>query len=323
MELDNVLKERIGVIFIGGYGRSGSTLLDRVLGQEEGFFSAGELHHVWERGFLQNELCGCGEPFRDCAFWSNVTEEAFPDFSEDNVKRILDAKRVVDRTRFVPLVLFPVLQRREFARQLQIYREALLRLYRGVQHVSGCRMIIDSSKDPVHGFMLRSMGELELGVIHLVRDSRAVAYSWSRHKVRPEIHWTREEMPRFTALQSAITWDWMNLATGVLLRASPRGLRLKYERFATSPRTALAEVLASLAQPANDSQSITERNTVSLAVSHTVAGNPLRFQRGTTRIEPDEEWCRRLSRSERLAVTVVTAPLLRLYGYPLQVMQSR
>ena len=35
------------VLFIGGYGRSGSTLLDRVLGSTDGFFSAGELRSLF------------------------------------------------------------------------------------------------------------------------------------------------------------------------------------------------------------------------------------------------------------------------------------
>ena len=34
---------RTKVLFIGGYGRSGSTLLDRLLGQIDGFVSVGEV----------------------------------------------------------------------------------------------------------------------------------------------------------------------------------------------------------------------------------------------------------------------------------------
>ncbi|WP_420910932.1 sulfotransferase [Thermus thermophilus] len=39
-------QEKVKVVFIGGYGRSGSTLLDRMLGQVEGFVSVGELRHI-------------------------------------------------------------------------------------------------------------------------------------------------------------------------------------------------------------------------------------------------------------------------------------
>jgi len=48
------------VLFIGGLGRSGSTLLDRMLGRLDDVWSVGELVHLWERGLSQNNRCGCG-----------------------------------------------------------------------------------------------------------------------------------------------------------------------------------------------------------------------------------------------------------------------
>jgi hypothetical protein len=49
------------VVFIGGYGRSGSTLLDRVLGSIEGLVSAGELSHLWRDGCQENRPRRTGE----------------------------------------------------------------------------------------------------------------------------------------------------------------------------------------------------------------------------------------------------------------------
>src|SRR5438105_15565281 len=63
------------VLFIGGEGRSGSTLLDRMLGQLPGFFSTGELREVWNRGLIENLDCGCGLSFRSCSFWTAVGDE--------------------------------------------------------------------------------------------------------------------------------------------------------------------------------------------------------------------------------------------------------
>ena len=42
----------VRVLYIAGSGRSGSTILDRTLGQVDGFFSAGELCNLWGRGLL-------------------------------------------------------------------------------------------------------------------------------------------------------------------------------------------------------------------------------------------------------------------------------
>lgn len=51
----------VRVLSIVGYTRSGSTLLDSILGELDGVFSAGELHYLWERGLLEHRTCGCGD----------------------------------------------------------------------------------------------------------------------------------------------------------------------------------------------------------------------------------------------------------------------
>ena len=44
--------ERSVVLYIAGSGRSGSTVLGRILGRVEGFGAVGELRYVWERRIL-------------------------------------------------------------------------------------------------------------------------------------------------------------------------------------------------------------------------------------------------------------------------------
>ncbi len=52
------------VLYVGGWGRSGSTLLSHLLGRLPGMVSVGELRYVWQAGVEANELCGCGERVR-------------------------------------------------------------------------------------------------------------------------------------------------------------------------------------------------------------------------------------------------------------------
>ena len=40
-----------------------------LLGEVEGATALGEVSYLWERGFLENRLCGCGKPFNECSFW--------------------------------------------------------------------------------------------------------------------------------------------------------------------------------------------------------------------------------------------------------------
>src|SRR4051794_15439538 len=79
-ERSTMATETIKVLYIGGYGRSGSTLLVQLLGQIEGFHSVGEMWNIWQQCFTENQLCGCGKPFHECPFWSAVVEEAFGGF---------------------------------------------------------------------------------------------------------------------------------------------------------------------------------------------------------------------------------------------------
>jgi len=44
--------EKIKVVYIGGVGRSGSTLIDLLAGQADGFFSVGEIIWIWQRNCL-------------------------------------------------------------------------------------------------------------------------------------------------------------------------------------------------------------------------------------------------------------------------------
>ncbi|MGB3634443.1 MAG: hypothetical protein WA982_10425, partial [Rubrobacteraceae bacterium] len=69
---------RTKVLYIVGLGRSGSTILSNSLGQIDGFFSAGEICYIWRQNFIENRLCGCGQPFDKCPVWTQVVKKAFP-----------------------------------------------------------------------------------------------------------------------------------------------------------------------------------------------------------------------------------------------------
>src|SRR6185437_2047910 len=164
------------VIYLGGMGRSGSTLAERLLGELPQVRVAGEIVHLWQRGVTDNERCGCGEAFAECDFWSAVGEAAFGGWSSIDVGRIAALRATVDRTRFIPQ-----LARRsvpdQLAADLAEYTDYYRRLYSGIAQVSGCQTVVDSSKHASLAFCLsQSSSDLDLRVIHLVRDSRAVAY---------------------------------------------------------------------------------------------------------------------------------------------------
>ncbi len=58
----------ITVIALLGYGRSGSTLLDAVLGQHPDLVGVGELVQLHREGWHLNNYFACGARARDCPF---------------------------------------------------------------------------------------------------------------------------------------------------------------------------------------------------------------------------------------------------------------
>lgn len=56
------------------------------------------------------------------------------------------------------------------------------RLYAAAAEVTGARLLIDSSKRPSDAALLRLLPDVEPFYLQLVRDPRAVAFSWQRRK---------------------------------------------------------------------------------------------------------------------------------------------
>jgi hypothetical protein len=303
------------VLYVGSWGRSGSTLLDLALGQISGFVSVGELRYLWERGLAEHQLCGCGCPVPQCPFWGAVLEEAFGGAGQIDVKEVLSLWRRVDRLALVPALLAP---RRPptLERDLRGFRQLLARLYRAVATVSGAATIVDSSKYAAYGLLLAGIPQLELLLLHLIRDSRAVAYSWQGSRLMPEVTTETRYMPLKRPWRSAVFWELENLALELLRRASRRSVRLRFDDLTREPRRSLGATLSALGIEAD--LAFLGKAVLHLGTNHTVAGNPLRFRRGDVAIEPDLEWRSRLGAGPRRVVTALTWPLLLRYGFPLR-----
>lgn len=302
----------IRILYIGGYGRSGSTLLERALGQLDGFCAVGELRHVWDRGVRDNQLCGCGQPFRTCPFWGAVVDRAFGGFDRIDAAGMVELAHRTDRTRFIPSLLWR--GSAAFERRVAAYGAVLRRLYAAIRNVAGCTVIVDSSKEPSYAYLLRRIGGLDLSLLHLVRDSRAVAFSWVRKRERPEIHWTRAFMDVHAPPKSAALWLLFNaLCHGLAARGCP-SCRVHYEDFAADPAAVLRTVLAGLGA-ADVRLDFVREQRVTLAPNHTVSGNPMRFAVGEVEIVLDREWRAHMARTDRWLMSALTYPLLRAYGY--------
>jgi hypothetical protein len=305
----------VRVLYIGGCGRSGSTLLDRMLGELPGFVSTGEVRFIWERGLVENRLCGCGEPFRECPFWRSVGEEAFGGWDALDANDMVALDRSVNRHRYLPLLVAPRLSR-SFQKRLERYVEILGRLYAAIDRVSGGACIVDSTKDPPFAFLLRRVPTLDLRIVHLVRDSRGVAFSWTKKVRRPEDGDVPRFMHTYHPVDMGCRWVVYNACFHLLGRLGVPGLMMRYEEVVASPRREIERATALVGEKIGDnSLDFLNGRQVELGVHHTISGNPMRFQRGAIELALDEEWRSRLSPVHRRMVSVFTFPLLLRYGY--------
>ena len=310
--------DRPRIAFLGGFGRSGSTLLERMLNEVPGVSAVGETVHLWQRGLRDDERCGCGEPFSRCPHWQAVGEAAFGGWDQLDVDHVLALKSAVDRTRYVPRLAAPAASAKQ-ARALDEYCDLYRRLYRGVAAVTGDTVLVDASKHASLAYALRRAADLDLRVLHMVRDSRGVAYSWSKQVRRTEIVDGEVYMPRYSPAQAAVLWTANNALFDLLGRLGTPVHRFRYEDLLARPAGVLGQALDFLGLPADDEAlRFLTSDSAELGASHTIGGNPMRFSTGRLSLRTDEAWRREMSPAARLQVSALTAWPMTSYGYPLR-----
>lgn len=309
-------EDGLKVLYIAGSGRSGSTILHNILAQIDGFFAVGELHYIWERGFIKNRLCGCGVAFRECEMWTAIVREAFGSIDHVDVHRMFRLNRSF-RIYHLPFMFIPPVKRRHTSR-LSEYLDNVEKLYRAIAAVTGRRVIVDSSKTPVFGYLLRMIPGINLHVVHFVRDSRATAHSWSRKRLfEPRTGTTNPEyMAQHSPVRSALQWNARNILTEMYLRQTPvRYMRVKYEDFVDNPQDSVKGILGLLSETRVTLPFVTEHTVEIHRANHSVFGNLVRFQTGSVELGLDDEWKRGMKRSHQIAVAGLTWPMLLRYGY--------
>lgn len=294
------------VLFITGYSRSGSTLLARVLGEIDGWVSPGELRYLWRRGLVENRRCDCGDPCLECSYWQEVLTKAFGSCPPPAVDAILELQQRVDRVFRIPSL---ARANGNLAADVATYLRYHEHLYRAIADVSGARCIVDSSKDPSFGHVLALSDEIDLSVVHLVRDSRAVAHSWTREKHDPG---TGKPMSRQHPLRSALEWDIAGWAARRLIQRVGSSITLRYEDFVAQPESAVRRILNMMGEP---EETPLHGDRVNLSVGHAVSGNPMRFESGVVSIRNDDQWQQDLQQPSRLMVTATTLSGLSAHGY--------
>lgn len=301
-------ERNIAIAYIASHSRSGSTLVGSVLGLAEGHVYVGEVREVWRDGLIDNQSCGCGEKFRDCPFWIQVFLRAFGGFDTEEVQR---AGAQLNRINALPDTL-PLLwlawrfPRRHGARET--YTTPLKKLYTAIHDVSGCNVIIDTSKKMRYAALLAATPGVDLKLTNLIRDPRGIIYSRlqrARHRdgsAKPLA--SGYEQTRIVRIMAA--WACRNWLCARALRRSG-GFRLLYEDFVKDQKWYLQGMLGEEA-----SRSVTQmlaEGTGQDFVQHQIGGN---WVRGL-KISTVERWRTELPWFPRILAGLLSAPLRLTY----------
>jgi hypothetical protein len=305
----------VRVLYIGGMARSGSTLLDLMLGQLPAHCDVGELFYLWRDGVGRDLLCACGERFGACPFWTEVGRVAFGGWDRVDLDRVLALQADVDRTSRIPAIL-AARRLPGFRDRLDQYTDILTALYAAIGTVSGAEVVVDSTKRPSLAYILRRAPGIDLRLVHVVRDPRGVVYSWTKQVEMPAGAAPKPYMNRRSPRQISRRWVTVTLMTALLRRLGVPTVLVRYEDLVRQPEAALRRVAAvSTGGPEPDLSGFLTPAGLTLGATHTVAGGRVRMRTGLMPLRLDEEWRSALPVSLRRFVSAVTWPLRRRYGY--------
>ncbi len=304
------VRQRVRVVFVTGTGRSGSTLLGNAIGSLPGALSAGEVRFALRRGIAEGGRCGCGELVVDCPVWRPAFEKTFGSLPDRDEALRIDAS------------LTDLVRRRRVrwwangrtSPEADEMVDLHGRLIANLAETSGATTVVDSSKIAAFGALLGRSPLLDVRPVHLVRDPRAVAYSWQREFASQAVPGDAGEMERIRPGKAAAMW--LHSTISVRTTFTRRGIDVidvRYEDLVTHP----AEALRRIAAFAGISPEIdfVHDDVLDVRRSHAVAGNPSRMRSGRVSLRADTAWQSDLTARDRAVVSALTASHRRAYDY--------
>lgn len=303
------------VVYITGAGHSGSTVLDIALGNHPEMASVGELHKLHRSGWrrAENRRCSCGRAVDQCPFWSAVRTGWERRVGGDRLERYIALQRRYESSlRCWPRLLR---DRRRRAPEFVAYVDMTAALYEAVSEVSGKPAVVDSSKKPSRPFALASTDRVELKVLHLIRDGRAVVWSQMKPRTKNVEKGIPEDHAGTSPWRTSASWAIRNLECDRVARQlGPTAMtRVFYERFTSDPAAALGDLGEFLGRDMGAlgrSLAAGER----LPVVHLVAGNALRMAGGIV-LRPVSDWESKLPPGARGTFWRIAGRIAQRYGY--------
>lgn len=300
------------VIYVVGYGRSGSTILNIMLGQHPDIFAAGELRNLTTRAWQSNEYCSCQNNVQSCPFWIEVMDSWLGEIGKDGLEEYARLQRQEETFSGLPELQFKF---GAASSEIETYLAMTDALLKSVKTVSGKPVIADSSKLPGRARAYFGHAHQQSRIVHLIRDGRGVAWSLRKAYNKDVRQGIERKMAGKSVLRTGLMWMATNLAAERVCRRTGNGreIRLRYEDLVTQPEASLEQIGVGLGL---DFSGVIEKiaHGEELDPGHTVAGNRLRMATQIT-LKPDTDWKQSLSPQDRKSFQLLCGWLQKRYGY--------
>lgn len=310
-----MVESKVQVLYIMGMGRSGSTALDTVLGNHPEIESVGELSNLPRSMWINNEYCACGQHSRSCPFWSHVRQAWSEHVNAENIEDYRAYQSSFMWFRHVPRLL---LERHRPSAQFQLFSEWTWALFDAIRKVSGKSIIVDSSKSPARALALSMIPNLDVQLLHLVRDVRGVTWSMGKTIQADKRRGVERNLFGRSVTQMARSWAVANIESDWVRRqlAPSQSIRIRYEDFVSVPGETLARIGALIQHDFSDLADAID-NGSSLQIGHTIAGGRMRMK-GSMQLRLDGEWMQQMPLWNQWQCRLLVGWLMHHYGYQWQ-----
>jgi hypothetical protein len=245
------------LIYISGYGRSGSTILEIVLSKYFKVFSTGELSNLFDF-YFQDGLCECGEKITECSFWNNI-------LNDNAQKNLLRCHKITKRAES------PLISKIYEAKWEKIWNPIMTKLF----HYTDSNIIVDSSKSTRGTFnrkrLLKNIG-ISINEVLLIRNPVDVMKSAKKGSNKKLENDKENPVLLGGAIRAGFSWLITNFFAASRFNSS-NGIILTYENFVRDTENTIKKIEQKFSLKKNENNYIT----------HGISGNRLR--RHTEKIE--------------------------------------
>ena len=295
--LEKMNRKKIKLIYIASNGRSGSTLLDMMVGKHKLCHTLGEFQMLTIDYKLNLQPCGCGSKVSECIFWSDIYRQQKRVLTKGNIDKFRkDATGKVLRVNEIAQIMFgKKIDRKAIDKYGYENFQVMKTIHEKVNTIQTIEYLIDASKDPYRLKWLIQSNYFDIFVLHIIKRPEAFVYS------------TQKQEKKFTnrlRITIRMSFRWV-IENYIIFKVCNKYLppnhyiKIKYEEFCLDPNKELNQIFDVINLPKNNTLSDSFSH-----INHAISGNTMRFKSDTIKL--DEKWKGKLHLLQKILVMIIT-----------------